>query len=81
MRSCILSIGSELLEGSVVDTNSAFIGSSLSHYGTAPDMIRMVKDNKEEIISLFQSLSKEFDVILTTGGPCIAPLHSLRASL
>ena len=31
-------------------------------------MIRMVKDNKEEIISLFQSLSKEFDVILTTGG-------------
>ncbi len=24
MRSCILSIGSELLEGSVVDTNSAF---------------------------------------------------------
>ena len=28
MRSCILSIGSELLEGSVVDTNSAFIGSS-----------------------------------------------------
>ena len=68
MRSCILSIGSELLEGSVVDTNSAFIGSSLSHYGTAPDMIRMVKDNKEEIISLFQSLSKEFDVILTTGG-------------
>ena len=41
MRSCILSIGSELLEGSVVDTNSAFIGSSLSHYGTAPDMIQI----------------------------------------
>ena len=68
MRSCILSIGSELLDGSVVDTNSAFIAGSLSHYGAAPDMIRMVKDNRKEIISLFQSLSKEFDVILTTGG-------------
>lgn len=68
MRTCILSIGSELLEGSVVDTNSAFIANNLSHYGSAPDMIRMVKDNKEEIISLFKSLSKEFDVILTTGG-------------
>ena len=53
MRSCILSIGSELLEGSVVDTNSAFIGSSLARYGASPDMIRMVKDNREEIISLF----------------------------
>lgn len=68
MRSCILSIGSELLEGSVVDTNSAFIANNLSHYGSAPDMIRMVKDNREEIISLFKSLSQEFDVILTTGG-------------
>lgn len=68
MRSCILSIGSELLEGSVVDTNSAFIANNLAHYGSAPDMIRMVKDNREEIVSLFKSLSKEFDVILTTGG-------------
>lgn len=68
MRSCILSIGSELLEGSVVDTNSAFIANNLSRYGTSPDMIRMVKDNREEIITLFQLLSKEFDLILTTGG-------------
>lgn len=68
MRSCILSIGSELLEGSVVDTNSAFIANNLAHYGSAPDMIRMVQDNSKEIVSLFKSLSKEFDVILTTGG-------------
>lgn len=91
MRSCILSIGSELLEGSVVDTNSAFIAGSLSHYGAAPDMIRMVKDNRKEIISLFQSLSKEFDVILTTGGlgptfdditaECLAEACSVEISL
>ncbi|MDY5050428.1 MAG: CinA family nicotinamide mononucleotide deamidase-related protein [Candidatus Mucispirillum faecigallinarum] len=68
MRICILSIGSELLEGSVVDTNSAFIGSELAHYGVSPDMIRMVKDNRQEIVSLFSELSKEFDIILTTGG-------------
>lgn len=68
MRSCILSIGSELLEGSVIDTNSAFIANNLAHYGIAPDTIRMVKDNRDEIVSLFKSLSKEFDIILTTGG-------------
>ena len=71
MRICILSIGSELLEGSVVDTNSAFIGSELAHYGVSPDMIRMVKDNRQEIVSLFIELSKEFDIILTTG--CLGP--------
>lgn len=91
MRSCILSIGSELLEGSVVDTNSSFIANNLSHYGIAPDMIRIVKDNKEEIISLFQSLSKDFDLILTTGGlgptfdditaECLASACSVEAAL
>lgn len=68
MKVCILSIGSELLEGSVTDTNSAFISNVLARYDSSPDMIRMVKDNKEEIINLFKTLSKEFDVIITTGG-------------
>ena len=68
MHVCILSIGSELLEGSVVDTNSAFISSQLARYGATPKMIRMVHDNRQELISLFLQLSNEYDVILTTGG-------------
>ncbi len=68
MNICILSIGSELLEGSVVDTNSAFISSKLARFGAAPSMIRMVRDNKQELIELFTRFSKEYDLILTTGG-------------
>lgn len=68
MSICILSIGSELLEGSVIDSNSAFIANNITRYGGSVDLIRMVKDNKDEIINLFQKYSKKFDVILTTGG-------------
>lgn len=68
MSICILSIGSELLEGSVIDSNSAFIANNITRHGGSVDLIRMVKDNKDEIVSLFQKYSKKFDVILTTGG-------------
>lgn len=68
MSICILSIGSELLEGSVIDSNSAFIANNLTRFGGTVELIRMVRDNEEEIVSLFQEYSKKFDIILTTGG-------------
>ena len=68
MSICILSIGSELLEGSVIDSNSAFIANNLTRWGGKVELIRMVSDNKDEIVSLFQKYSKKFDIILTTGG-------------
>lgn len=68
MAFCILSIGSELLEGSVIDSNSAFIANNLTRFGASVELIRMVKDDKDTIVSLFQKYSKKFDVILTTGG-------------
>ena len=68
MSICILSIGSELLEGSVIDSNSAFIANNLKRWGGKVELIRMVSDNKDEIVSLFQKYSKKFDIILTTGG-------------
>ena len=68
MKICILSIGSELLEGSVVDTNSAFIGNALSKYGATPSLIRMIPDNELDIVNAFKEYSNNFDIILTTGG-------------
>lgn len=68
MKICILSIGSELLEGSVVDTNSVFISGLLSQYGSAPCDIRMVADDRQVLTSYFKELSSKYDVILTTGG-------------
>ena len=68
MSICILSIGSELLEGSVIDSNSAFIANNLTRFGANVGLIRMVKDNKDEIVHLFQKYSQKYDIILTTGG-------------
>lgn len=68
MKVAILTIGSELLEGSVVDTNSAFIANHLTHIGATPELIRMVPDNRDIIIEAFRTYSKEFDLILITGG-------------
>lgn len=68
MKVCILSIGSELLEGSVVDTNSAFLGHNLSKFGATPNLIRMIPDNETDIVNAFKEYSKDYDIILTTGG-------------
>lgn len=64
----ILAIGSELLEGSVIDTNSAFIGSNLSLMGIKPQLVCSIPDNKEQLINTIKELSLNYDIILTTGG-------------
>lgn len=66
--SCILSIGSELLEGSVLDTNAFFLGRQLSDEGIRPECVRMVPDNKEAIISVMKDSLSKYDIVFTTGG-------------
>lgn len=68
MRSGILSIGSELLEGSVIDTNSAFIGGRLSMMGMTPDIIRMAGDDKTALSNAMMSMAQECDIVFSTGG-------------
>ena len=68
VKCAIFAIGSELLEGSIVDTNSAWLGSRLTKAGFDVEQVRLIPDNKEMIVSVFRSAFDNYDVIFTTGG-------------
>ena len=68
VRCAIFAIGSELLEGSIVDTNSAWLGSRLTKAGFNVEQVRLIPDNRETIVSVFRQALNEYDCVLTTGG-------------
>jgi len=68
MKVAIYAIGSELLEGSIVDTNSAWLGKRLTKAGFDVSDVRLIPDKRDKLIELFKSGFDEFDLILTTGG-------------
>lgn len=68
VKVAIFAIGSELLEGSIVDTNSAWLGKKLTKAGFDVVDVRLIPDHKEKIIRLLREGMKNYDVILTTGG-------------
>jgi len=64
----IFAIGSELLEGSIVDTNSSYIAGKLSALGVNVRRVSMLKDNIDEITDAFRIAEKDSQLIVTTGG-------------
>jgi len=64
----ILTIGSELLLGKVVDTNGAYLGEVLSSAGFDVRKRISVGDHKEEINRWVRILLSDTDLIVTTGG-------------
>jgi nicotinamide-nucleotide amidase len=63
-----LSIGSELLDGRVIDTNSVFMSRSLIPLGIDVAARISTDDRIEDIISALSYLSKISDCIIVTGG-------------
>ncbi len=68
MKIAIVSIGNEILNGSIVDTNSNYIAKTLSAKGYDVDSISALGDNKEQIKMTFGCLSTSYDIVITTGG-------------
>lgn len=68
IKCAILSIGSELLEGSVLDTNANFLEKRLSDMGIKPANVCQIPDDKAVIIEVLQKVSEEYDIVFTTGG-------------
>jgi len=69
-RCAILTIGYELLQGRVVDTNSAYIAKKLYVLGHQVVVKMSVGDDKEHIIKALRTCIKVFncDTVITTGG-------------
>lgn len=68
MKVSILSIGSELLKGSTVNTNLAFLGQALTAAGFPAERGAIVPDSGKSMAEALASLVPVSDIIITTGG-------------
>ena len=64
----ILSIGTELLLGNIVNTNAQWISEQLSQLGLNHFRQTTVGDNCDRIIKVVQEISKRSNLLITTGG-------------
>ena len=64
----ILSIGTELLLGNIINTNAQWISEQLSTLGLNHYRQSTVGDNCDRIIKAIQEISKRSDLLITTGG-------------
>ena len=69
----ILIIGNEILSGRTQDKNVQFIAGRLSELGVVLSEVRIVPDEKEQIINAVNKLRKKYSYLFTTGG--IGPTH------
>ena len=68
MRCDVLAIGTELLLGQIVDTNSAWIGEQLAAAGIDTFEHRKVGDNLPRMIGALSDLLGEADAVIVCGG-------------
>jgi nicotinamide-nucleotide amidase len=68
MRCEVLAIGTELLLGQIVDTNSAWIGEQLAASGIDSFEHRVIGDNQTRIVAALRDLLARADAVLVCGG-------------
>jgi len=68
VRAEVLSIGTELLLGQIVDTNSAWIGEQLAASGIDSYEHRVIGDNQSRIVAAMRDLLSRSDALIICGG-------------
>ena len=68
MKISVISTGSELLKGTTVNTNLAFLGQALTAAGFTPERGAIVPDSGKSMAEALASLVPVSDIIITTGG-------------
>ena len=64
----IIAVGTEMLLGDLVDTNSAWLSERLATLGVAIYRHTTVGDNKGRIVAAIKEAVSRADLVLTTGG-------------
>jgi nicotinamide-nucleotide amidase len=64
----IVTIGSELLLGQIMDTNTAYLAQELGRIGVAPRFRTSVGDRLEDISQVIREGVERCDMVITTGG-------------
>lgn len=73
MRCDVLAVGTELLLGQIVDTNSSWIGERLASHGISSHVQVKVGDNVDRIIEQLRRRLDEADAVIMCGG--LGPTH------
>ena len=73
MRCNVVAVGTELLLGQIVDTNSSYIGEQLAAVGIASHLQLKVGDNLDRVVEAFTIALKDADAIIVCGG--LGPTH------
>src|SRR5688500_9759424 len=68
MTAEIVSVGTELLLGQIVDTHAATMGRILAECGIVCQRRSTVGDNFERVCSVLQEALAKVDVVITIGG-------------
>lgn len=68
MKCAILSIGNEITEGYVLNTNGQYFAMKLNDIGVRVDLQLTVVDEEQAIINAILFLKKDYDLIITSGG-------------
>lgn len=73
MRCSVIAVGTELLLGQIVDTNSSWIGERLAANGVDSFVQYKVGDNRARIVALLRDALTEADAVVMCGG--LGPTH------
>ncbi|RRD26135.1 CinA family nicotinamide mononucleotide deamidase-related protein [Fusobacterium canifelinum] len=68
MKAGIFLVGTELLNGATIDTNSIYIAEELNKYGIEIEFKMTVRDVMDEIIKALKYAKKNVDLVILTGG-------------
>jgi nicotinamide-nucleotide amidase len=77
MSAEIVAVGTEILLGSLVDTNTAWLSRRLAALGVSVYRHTTVGDNKERLVAALSEAASRADLVVSTGGlgrpPTISP--------
>ncbi|HCA68906.1 MAG TPA: competence/damage-inducible protein A, partial [Lachnospiraceae bacterium] len=64
----LISVGTELLLGNIVNTNATYLSKKCAELGLSSYYQVTVGDNKKRLISVLKECYKRSDIIILTGG-------------
>ena len=68
MKAEIISIGTELLLGTITDTNAAYLAQRLADLGIDCFYVSQVGDNEQRMVDTLRRAIDRSDLVITTGG-------------
>ncbi|MCX6361397.1 MAG: competence/damage-inducible protein A [Armatimonadetes bacterium] len=68
LRAEIVSVGTELLLGQIVDTDAAYLARALSQYGVSVYRRVTIGDNHDRLLAVLREAVEQNDVVFTIGG-------------